>query len=142
MTFSGGSWSNITSLQLARSLKYPDTKTKGNAGYKFAIYSSKHSHYSVEKAAILLGLGAENVFKVNVDEDGVMDVQELEAIIEKLKLMVILHYMLMLLLVPLFLVHMMHLLKLAKLQRNTTFISILMDLGEVMSYFLRNIRID
>lgn len=85
LTFSGGSWSNITSLQLARSLKYPDTKTKGNAGYKFAIYSSKHSHYSVEKAAILLGLGAENVFKVNVDEDGVMDVQELEAIIEKTK---------------------------------------------------------
>lgn len=85
LTFSGGSWSNITSLQLARSLKYPDTKTKGNAGYKFAIYSSKHSHYSVEKAAILLGLGAENVFKVNVYEDGVMDVQELEAIIEKTK---------------------------------------------------------
>ncbi|EMG49902.1 dtxS4 L-aspartate decarboxylase dtxS4 [Candida maltosa Xu316] len=85
LTFSGGSWSNITSLQLARSLKFPDTKTKGNGDYKFALYTSKHCHYSVEKAAILLGIGSENVFKVDVDEDGVMDVSKLEAVIEETK---------------------------------------------------------
>ncbi|RCK54868.1 L-aspartate decarboxylase dtxS4 [Candida viswanathii] len=85
LTFSGGSWSNITSLQLARSLRYPDTKTKGNAGYKFALYTSKHCHYSVEKAAILLGIGSDNVFKVAVDKNGVMDVGQLEKVIEKTK---------------------------------------------------------
>ena len=85
LTFSGGSWSNITSLQIARSLKYPDTKVKGNGNYKFALYTSKHCHYSVEKGAILLGLGSENVFKVDVDENGVMDVDSLKQVIEKTK---------------------------------------------------------
>lgn len=78
LTFSGGSWSNITSLHIARSMLFPETKTTGNDGFKFAIFTSKHSHYSVEKAAILLGLGSQNVFKVNVDAQGVMDVKDLE----------------------------------------------------------------
>lgn len=85
LTFSGGSWSNITSLQIARSLRYPDTKIKGNSGYKFAVYTSKHCHYSVEKAAILLGLGSENVFKVPVHEDGTLIVEELKKTIERTK---------------------------------------------------------
>ncbi|KAI5953207.1 GAD2 [Candida jiufengensis] len=83
LTFSGGSWSNITSLQIARSLKYPETKNKGNSGYKFAIYTSKHCHYSVVKGAILLGLGSDNVFKINVDNDGKIITSELEETIKK-----------------------------------------------------------
>lgn len=84
LTFSGGSWSNVTSLQIARSLKFPDTKVNGNGNYKFAIYTSKHSHYSVEKAAILLGIGSANVFKINInDTDGEMDPAHLEETIEK-----------------------------------------------------------
>ncbi|RLV93805.1 L-aspartate decarboxylase dtxS4 [Spathaspora sp. JA1] len=77
LTFSGGSWSNITSLQIARAMKFPDTKVKGNQGYKFAIYTSKHCHYSVEKAAILLGLGSENIFKIDVTDKGTMNVEKL-----------------------------------------------------------------
>ncbi|KAK6202887.1 glutamate decarboxylase 2 [Scheffersomyces amazonensis] len=83
LTFAGGSWSNITSLQMARSLRYPDTKLNGNSNHKFAIYTSKHCHYSVEKAAILLGIGANSVFKVDIDQDGIMIVDSLKSTIEK-----------------------------------------------------------
>lgn len=82
LTFSGGSWSNVTSLQMARSLLYPDTKINGNGSYKFAVYTSKHCHYSVEKAAMLLGLGSANVFKVDVNPDGTMKYEDLEATVE------------------------------------------------------------
>lgn len=81
LTFPGGSWSNITSLQMARALRYPETKETGNAGYKFAVYTSKHCHYSVVKAAILLGLGSDLVFKVPVKSDGSMELSHLEAVI-------------------------------------------------------------
>lgn len=78
LTFPGGSWSNITSLHMARSELYPDTKTKGNCQHHFAVFTSEHSHYSVEKAAILLGMGSESVIKVSVTNDGAMDVEDLE----------------------------------------------------------------
>lgn len=83
LTFPGGSWSNITSLQIARSLKYPDTKVEGNSKYKFAIYTSNHCHYSVEKAATLLGLGSSNMFKIKVHKDGSMDTAELDKTMQK-----------------------------------------------------------
>ncbi|VEU19822.1 DEKNAAC100079 [Brettanomyces naardenensis] len=83
LTFSGGSWSNITSLQLARSLLFPETKVTGNSDKKFAIYTSVHAHYSVDKAAILLGIGAKNVFKIPVNEHGQMIVDLLDSTIEK-----------------------------------------------------------
>jgi glutamate decarboxylase len=85
LTFSGGSWSNITSLQIARSLKHPDTKLHGNQGKKFAVYTSKHCHYSVEKAAQLLGMGSNSVFKVDVNDDGTMKYTDLNDTIEKSK---------------------------------------------------------
>ncbi|KAG7191972.1 uncharacterized protein KQ657_002579 [Scheffersomyces spartinae] len=83
LTFSGGSWSNITSLQAARALKFPQTKEFGNEGFKFAIYASEHCHYSIVKGGILIGLGSANVFKVPVIPDGTMNVEKLELIIEK-----------------------------------------------------------
>ncbi|AOA62256.1 Putative glutamate decarboxylase [Komagataella phaffii CBS 7435] len=83
LTFPGGSWSNVTSLQMARSSLYPDTKVKGNGNHHFAVFASSHSHYSVEKACILLGIGAENLFKCKVDKNGCMDVTDLRVNIEK-----------------------------------------------------------
>lgn len=82
LTFSGGSWSNITALHMARSLLFPETKLEGNGSHKFAIYASKHCHYSVEKAAILLGLGSRAVFKIDIHEDGTMNTESLEKTIE------------------------------------------------------------
>ncbi|ONH67370.1 Acidic amino acid decarboxylase GADL1 [Cyberlindnera fabianii] len=83
LTFSGGSWSNITSMHMARSMLFAETKTHGNDGKKFAIFTSSHSHYSVEKSAILLGMGSQAVFKVDVKSDGTMDVEDLERKIVK-----------------------------------------------------------
>lgn len=83
LTFSGGSWSNITALHMARSLKFPETKLDGNAGYKFAVYASQHCHYSVDKAAILMGLGSRAVFKVAINDDGTVNTEALAATIEK-----------------------------------------------------------
>ncbi|ODV76758.1 PLP-dependent transferase [Suhomyces tanzawaensis NRRL Y-17324] len=85
LTFPGGSYSNITSMHMARSLRYPDTKDEGNGKYKFAIYTSEHSHYSVEKSAILLGLGLKQVFKVATHGDGSMNVEELAKVVEETK---------------------------------------------------------
>ena len=82
LTFSGGSWSNITALQIARSLHFPETKIEGNAGRRFAVYALKHCHYSVEKAAILLGLGSRAVFKVDINSDGTMNTESLENVIQ------------------------------------------------------------
>lgn len=83
LTFSGGSWSNITAMHMARSLNFPETKLEGNAGHRFAVFSSKHCHYSVEKAAILLGLGQKSVFKVDINHDGTMKPEALESAINK-----------------------------------------------------------
>lgn len=83
LTFPGGSYSNSTSLTMARSIKFPDTKTKGNGSYRFAVFASAHAHYSVEKAAIFCGMGSESVFKVKVDETGCMIVSQLEDAIER-----------------------------------------------------------
>ncbi|TID15810.1 hypothetical protein CANINC_004339 [Pichia inconspicua] len=85
LTFSGGSWSNITSLQIARSIKFPETKVHGNGDKKFVIFTSVHSHYSVDKAAILLGLGANAVIKIPVNSIGEMNVDILEQEIVKAK---------------------------------------------------------
>ncbi|CAN6658885.1 hypothetical protein TRVA0_031S00474 [Trichomonascus vanleenenianus] len=85
LTFPGGSYSNSTSLTIARSYLYPDTKTKGNGAYKFAIFASAHAHYSVEKAAIFCGLGSESVFKVKVSPDGRMIVDDLRQKVEQAK---------------------------------------------------------
>lgn len=81
LTFPGGSWSNITALHMARSLRYPETKLEGNKDRKFAVYASQHCHYSIEKAAILLGLGSHALFKVGIHRDGSMDTESLDRVI-------------------------------------------------------------
>ncbi len=51
----GGSASNLTSLVVARNTLYPSTKSAGNEGRRFVLFTSEHGHYSVEKAAITCG---------------------------------------------------------------------------------------
>lgn len=85
LTFPGGSYSNMTSLNIARSILFPETKTKGNGAYRFAVFASAHCHYSVEKAAMFCGLGSESLFKVKVHSDGTMDVADLDSQITKAK---------------------------------------------------------
>ncbi|KEY67877.1 hypothetical protein S7711_02089 [Stachybotrys chartarum IBT 7711] len=68
----GGSASNLTSLIVARNALYPDCKDSGVCGYDFAIFTSAHGHYSVEKAAMISGIGASSVRGVTTDIEGRM----------------------------------------------------------------------
>jgi glutamate/tyrosine decarboxylase-like PLP-dependent enzyme len=86
LTFPGGSSSNATSMLIARHTLFPATKQKGNDTYRFAVFSSSHGHYSIEKAATLLGFGSEAVQYVDVDREGRMITSDLESKIIKAKL--------------------------------------------------------
>lgn len=79
----GGSASNTTSIVIARNNLYPDTKTDGNGGYKFVLFTSAHGHYSVEKAAQMLGFGSKAVWPVPIDNQGRMIPTELERLVQK-----------------------------------------------------------
>lgn len=81
----GGSTSNLTSLVVARGALYPETKTGGNAGHDFALFTSSHGHYSVEKAAVTCGMGNACVRGVAVDEKGCMRVDALREAVVKAK---------------------------------------------------------
>ena len=83
----GGSASNTTSIVVARNNLYPDTKKHGNyaSGRKLVLFTSAHGHYSVEKAAQMLGFGSASVLSVPVDEEGRMKPSELESQIKKAK---------------------------------------------------------
>ena len=79
----GGSASNTTSIVIARNNLFPDTKTDGNGGYKFVLFTSDHGHYSIEKAAQMLGLGSSAAWAVPIDKKGRMIPAELEKLVQK-----------------------------------------------------------
>ncbi len=68
----GGSAANFMALQLAKHLKFPDSKTHGLAGRPLKIFVSTDAHYSFQKAANAMGFGTDAVVKVGVDEAGRM----------------------------------------------------------------------
>lgn len=79
----GGSASNTTSIVIARNNLYPSTKKDGNGDYKFVLFTSAHGHYSVEKAAQMLGFGSNAVWAVPIDKQGRMIPSELEKLVQK-----------------------------------------------------------
>ncbi|KAJ6115893.1 hypothetical protein N7523_006310 [Penicillium sp. IBT 18751x] len=79
----GGSASNTTSIVIARNNLYPKTKTDGNGDYKFVLFTSAHGHYSVEKAAQMLGFGSNATWAVPIDKQGRMIPSELEKLVQK-----------------------------------------------------------
>ncbi len=81
----GGSASNLTSILVARNILFPVTKTAGNSSHNFVIFTSSHGHYSLEKAAQLLGFGTDNVWSVPIDARGRMIPSELSILILKAK---------------------------------------------------------
>jgi len=74
----GGSLSNLLGLMLARNRAFPQWRERGPSGQKPVLYTSSESHYSVRKAAGILGIGRENLRSVEVDERGRMLPEELE----------------------------------------------------------------
>lgn len=83
VTIAGGSASNLTSLVIARNTLHPETKTAGNGNKHFVVFTSEHGHYSVEKAAGIVGLGKDAVVLVPVDASGRMDATQLASLVQK-----------------------------------------------------------
>lgn len=80
----GGSNGNLVSMLLAREKIYPGSSQTGLAGKKpLAIFTSKESHYSWDKAINATGIGAENLYHIDSDQSGAMDVNDLEKQIKK-----------------------------------------------------------
>ncbi len=81
----GGSQSNLMALLCAKQKLYPDSKEKGWLPNQHVILVSKESHYSFKKAALVMGMGTDQVWGVEVDEYHQMDIEDLKLKIKKAK---------------------------------------------------------
>jgi glutamate/tyrosine decarboxylase-like PLP-dependent enzyme len=80
----GGSVSNLMALLCARARLFPYTKLEGmRDSDKLVAFTSVHSHYTIKRAAFMMGIGMNNVVNVPVGPDGKMDTQLLEAAVRK-----------------------------------------------------------
>jgi aromatic-L-amino-acid/L-tryptophan decarboxylase len=80
---SGGSLANLTGLKLARDHAAPAARVEGvRAGAPLTVYATQETHFTIARAADVLGLGEAAVRDVPVDERLAMRVGELERMIE------------------------------------------------------------
>jgi aromatic-L-amino-acid decarboxylase len=75
MTAGGGTISNLTALTAARERAVPGIRHRGASGHRLALYCSAEAHYSVRRAAEVLGIGSEHVRMVAIDANRRMDPQ-------------------------------------------------------------------
>jgi aromatic-L-amino-acid decarboxylase len=75
MTAAGGTISNLTALAAARERAVPGIRHRGASGQRLALYCSAEAHYSVCRAAEVLGIGSENVRMIAIDANRRMDPQ-------------------------------------------------------------------
>ncbi|GIW74352.1 MAG: pyridoxal-dependent decarboxylase [Phycisphaerales bacterium] len=68
----GGSLSNLMAMLLARQRLIPDVRSAGVAKARPVVFASAEAHYSVERAAVILGLGSSSVVAVPHDRYGRM----------------------------------------------------------------------
>jgi aromatic-L-amino-acid decarboxylase len=64
----GGTISNLTALTAAREHALPGARQEGTGGRRLALYCSAEAHYSVRRAAEVLGIGAVNVRSIALDD--------------------------------------------------------------------------
>lgn len=81
----GGSTATLYALQLARHRHQPDIAQRGASSDQLVIYVSKTGHYATTKSAALLGIGIDNVVKVESDSVGSIIPAALETAIAKSK---------------------------------------------------------
>jgi L-2,4-diaminobutyrate decarboxylase len=67
----GGSLANLTSLVAARTRLAPEVWSEGNPG-DLALLAPETSHYSVARAAGILGIGSNAIYELASDERGVV----------------------------------------------------------------------
>nr|XP_015796086.2 acidic amino acid decarboxylase GADL1 isoform X1 [Nothobranchius furzeri] len=69
----GGSMSNMYAINLARHRQCPNIKEHGSsAAPPLVLFTSQECHYSISKAAALMGIGTKNVYAVPSDDRGKM----------------------------------------------------------------------
>ena len=77
---------SLCAMAAAREFADLDIRNKGLTGRtdlpQLRMYTSDQAHSSVEKAAIVLGIGQENILKIPSDENYRMDLAKLEAAIQ------------------------------------------------------------
>jgi L-2,4-diaminobutyrate decarboxylase len=85
---SGGSAANLTALLAAREARFPGCWRAGTAATRgldrAVILVSPHAHYSIERAAGVMGLGSDAVIAV-AERDGMMDPDGLSVALERLQ---------------------------------------------------------
>lgn len=80
----GGAISNLYGMLAARHKRFPDIKRTGMSGLGIIdVFTSKQSHFSVNKAAVLLGIGLDHVVTVDCDARGKMKVCDLKMKIKR-----------------------------------------------------------
>jgi len=82
---SGGTLGNLTALLAARQIKSGENTLKtGLANHiPLCMLVSEQSHYSIKKAAQIMGIGDDGVIKVSVDENYCIDINALKSSYEK-----------------------------------------------------------
>jgi L-2,4-diaminobutyrate decarboxylase len=80
---SGGTLATLTALLSARQAMLKNDVWENGQEKKLAIMVSEQAHYSVDKAARIMGLGSKGVIKVPVDEEFKMQTNQLESLFEK-----------------------------------------------------------
>jgi aromatic-L-amino-acid decarboxylase len=86
VVYDTASVSTMHALATAREQAAPDTRKLGLTGRdlpRFRIYASDQAHSSIEKGAIALGIGEDNVQRVPSDNEFRMDVAALRAMIDR-----------------------------------------------------------
>ncbi len=66
---SGGTVSNMTALAAAREWAIPGSRRHGLGGTQATLYCSSEAHYSIERAAEILGIGSASVRSLPIDRD-------------------------------------------------------------------------
>lgn len=76
---SGGTLSNLQALLIARNTKL-NIKSGNICSLKKEpiIFTSEHSHSSIQKIGMMIGIGTENVIKIRTDTNSKIDVNHLE----------------------------------------------------------------
>ncbi|MDA3917200.1 MAG: pyridoxal-dependent decarboxylase [Deltaproteobacteria bacterium] len=80
----GSSNANMLAMMAARNESLPTVKTKGIFGQQDLMgFVSADAHYSMEKAANIIGLGTDHLSKIPVNGQGEMDLDLLEKNLER-----------------------------------------------------------
>ncbi len=82
----GGSLGNLTALLTARNIRFPESWTKGfPAGRTPVLLTHGDVHYSISRAAGILGIGTEQVVRLPLDPERRIDVPALDQRLAELR---------------------------------------------------------